>query len=167
MKTYFQYREIAYTISTAWLMVLLISILGTIADMSELVVGVILSGGLTPWVIKKRRELLGRDSTVGKRIFLSSTGYILLGAILGLVILSAIFNIAYDGDLFDFTDFGFALLSLPLSFLLDLKIDNDEISKRVILYFIVAINLTALLYMCDFITFIFTKVLKKIRVINN
>jgi hypothetical protein len=158
-REYLIYKDFRISLIVAWIALTLFSILGMIWDMKELGVGLVVSVPLAPLVFGS----VFKWKTNGRRLFFSKVGYAVFGLCLGLVMLSAIFNLSYESGWFDFTDLGFALLSMPLSDFVHFQFDNNMFSSRLLLYGIVLVNLIIVIYSLDFIGLAVGKIYQKLR----
>ncbi len=157
LKQFFIYKSAWVTVISAWVTVAVLSLLGTVADMGGVLgAGIILAVVTIPGLINfyKFRK---KNMDSGKRLFLSTWGYATFGIAAGVVIVSTIFNLAYEGGWFDFTDIGFALLSYPLSYFINSKFYNETLQSRLILYVIDAVNIILVIFIMDILGFILTK----------
>jgi len=103
------------------------------------------------------------NTNFSKKFFLTKVGYIVSGIAIGLILLGAIFNMAYidEGGWIDFTDFIFVLIGYPLLKFLRFNFDNAIISSRLILYAIVFFNLLIITYLSYIIAFVLQKILTR------
>ena len=124
--------------------------------------GIVLS--IAGWpALKRLSDYYRQNSEPGRKIFYSSLAYIIAGAFIGFALMSLIFNLAYAGGWFDFTDFGFYTLSLPTSLLLHLDFDNRELGSRLLLYAIEFLNFFVVVYSVDLAVYLVGKIFKSIK----
>jgi hypothetical protein len=147
LKKFLLYKDIWLTILSAWITFALSSLL---LMFGELLWAVLLAGATAPFLPKVKAYYSGRESKAeGKVLFFSKLGYVILGISLGFILISTIFNLAYDPGWFDFRDIGFMFLSYPLVSFLHFQVDSDNVVKRLLLYCIVFVNLIALIFIAD------------------
>lgn len=111
-------------------------------------------------IIKKRLAGLGEQ---GIAFYHTPAAYAVAGIFVGLAALSWMFNIFYQGDWFDFTDLGFGLISLPISYLIKFEYDNDRIISRLTLYGLVVLNFFIVTYAVDLVAYLVNKVINSFK----
>ena len=149
IRLFFVYKDMWLSAISFWIVLLVFSILGLIGDMeNELGPSLGLALILIP-VLLKMWNYRKKNVQAGKKLFLSKVGYCTFGIVIGLIILSLIFNLQYESGWADFTDFGFYIISLPLSSIIHLTFDSDQLSNRLLLYIVVFFNLSIITFLTD------------------
>ncbi len=164
MRKYFLYKDVFFTIVSAWITLVLFLFLVSIGDMSQVLGGgVVLAFISIPFFQQVYSFYRKNPKAEGKRLFFSKIGYIVLGVSLGLVIVSTIFNLFYEPGWFNFTDFGFLLISYPLILVTHFQYDSYDVSKRLILYLIVFSNLLVVIFVSDILGALCVKIYRSIK----
>ncbi len=163
IKSYLIYRDIRYTFISFWIILAVVSILCVVFDMKELVWGIVLAFLLTPilinyWGYRKSYQ-------IGRKLFFTKVGYCAMGIALSLVTISLIFNLSYEPGWFNFTDFGFYVISFPLISFFHFEFNNELVFMRFLLYIAVFFNLAILIFITDFVGLCFYKLWEQCRVI--
>lgn len=157
LKIFLLHQNILVSLRAAWLTILILSLLGLLGDMDNLGPGLLIA--IIGFPLLKKLKIYYQDHPgQGRLLFFSKTTYAIAGVFFGIVLLSIIFNLYYEGGWFDFTDLGFVLLSYPSILLFDFKLDNNDLIARLILYLIVSLNFFVTTYTVDLTMYILSRI---------
>lgn len=149
LKKFLIHKNIWFTIISAWITIIVISLLAAILRIKEFAGAGAVALVLLPFLSEIHRYF--KKQHEGKQIFFSKVGYVALGISFALISVSLSFNLIYQSGWFDFRDFGFLLISYPLILITHFQPDVDVFSKRIILYLLSFVNLIVITYILDII----------------
>jgi len=150
LRDFLIHKNVWLTFVSAWITVATISFLAIIFHAGRELAGALVIAVICIPFLSKAYEFLWKENKgKGRRFFLSEIGYVAFGVSIGLIVISTCFNLLYVGGWFDFTDFGFVLLSYPLNFFIKFQFDSDLFLNRIILYSISFANLALITLVLD------------------
>lgn len=163
LKKIYSDPKVWLTLRVSWLVITAVTILGMIYNVQELALGVLFS--LICFLARKEiKNFFNTPKPYPSSIYFSVISYAVAGIFFGLAVLALLFNLIYEGGgWFDFTDMGFALIAMPLSYLIKLEIDNSYIISRLYLYGVVVLNFFLVTYAVDLIMFSLTKAFRFLK----
>ena len=150
MKNYFFNKNVYVALLSCSISLTALSLLGGISGIKEVALGMLF--GIIMFALSIGNRDKFRNDPSGK-LFFTKAGYAFAGISVGLIILATTFNIVYEGGWFDFTDFLFVLLGQPLLMLLNFDFNNDRISSRIVLWVLVIVNLSIIIYSIDLLLY--------------